>query len=202
MTAHIRPRTQAFLGATLLTCLLGSATAETTIYDGPIDPVPPDCGINVYLSDIIDARPVTRPVLQLGSLQPRTTAQQLPGAFPTARQVAYTANFSRLNLQIPPYMGVFSVSQVRATVYAGPSRSFPVVANQVRTDSTASIAWSATATEGRSIKGSYQSKWLVSVQSIGKWKTNEFSPWLPASVMLDCTMTVKPATSTPPPVFQ
>lgn len=202
MTAHIRPRTHAAVGATLLACLLGSASAGTTIYDGPIDALPPDCGINLYLSDIIDPRPVTRPVFQAGALQPRTNAQQLPGAFPTSRQVAFTTNFSRLNMQIPPYMGVFSVSQVRATVYAGPSRNFPVVANQVRTDGTASMAWSATATENRSLKGSYQSKWLVAVQSIGQWKTNEFNPWLPASVMLDCTMTVKPPATTVLPVLQ
>ena len=176
--------------AALTACLIGPAAAYT-VYDGPIDPPPQDCGINLYLTDIIDARPRPRPVFQ-PSLGPRAVAQQLPGAFPISRQVAYTLNFSRLNMQIPQVSGVFSVSQVRAIVYAGPTRSYPVVADQTRADWTASIAWSATATEGRSIRTSYQNKWLVAVQSTGKRKSDEFNPWLPASVTLDCMMTVKP----------
>lgn len=213
MDSSITRRKCALAGAALLTCLAGPASAQlvfvgtvpgTTVYDGPIDPVPPDCGINLYLSDIIDAPPRARPVLQKPNLTPRTTAQQLPsalGSFGNSRQVAYSTNFSRLNMQIPPLLGVFGVSEVRARVYAGPTRSYPLVASQVRTDGTASIAWSATATESAPFGVPFQTKWLVAVQSIGWWKTSEYMPWFKASVMLDCMMTVKPPATTPPPVF-
>ena len=213
MDSSITRQKCALAGAALLTCLAGPASAQfvfygtttgTTIYDGPIDPVPPDCGINLYLSDIIDAPPKVRPVLQKTNLAPRTTAQQLPssvGSFGSTRQVAYSTNFSRLNMQIPPLLGVFSVAEVRARVYAGPTRSYPLVASQVRTDGTASIAWSATAAESAPIGVPFQTQWLVAVQSIGRWKTGDYMPWFPASVMLDCMMTVKPPTTTPPPVL-
>lgn len=212
MVSSITRRQCALAGAALLAGLAGPASAQlvfdgsvsgTTVYDGPIDPVPPDCGINLYLSDLIDTTPKARPVLQKASLTPRTSAQQLPSSVGSmgSRQVAYTTDFSRLNMQIPPLLGVFSVSEVRARVYAGPTRSYPLVASQVRTDGRASIAWSATATESAPIGVPFQTKWLVAVQSIGRWKTSDLTPWFQASVMLDCMMTVKPPATTPPPVF-
>lgn len=196
MSPSISTRSQVCASTALAACLVGSASAYT-IYDGPINPSLPDCNMTYVLPD---SPPRTRPVLQ-PSLGPRAIAQQLPGAFPTFRQVAYTINFANLNTQIPSVSGAFSVTLVRATVHAGPTRSYPLVADQTRTDRTASIAWSATATESRSIRASYQSKWLVTVQSSGKWKVNEFNPWLPASVTLECMMTVMPPATTPPIVF-
>lgn len=196
MSHHIPALTHVCASVALATCLTGPAAAYT-VYDGPINAPLPDCNMTFVIPD---SRPRTRPVLQ-PSLGPRATAQQLPGAFPTSRQVAYTINFSSLNTQIPSLSGAFSVAQVQATVHAGPTRSFPRVADQTRTDRTASIAWSATATESRSIRASYQSKWLLTVQSTGMWKVDEFNPWLPASVTLECMMTVKPPATTPPIVL-
>lgn len=193
MSFSFLARTPACASVALVTLLAGPAAAYT-VYDGPINPPLPECNMTYVIPD---SPPRTRPVLQ-PSLGPRAVAQQLPGAFPTSRQVAYSINFSSLNTQIPSVSGAFSVSQVRATVYAGPTRSYPMVADQSRTDGTASIAWSATATESRSIFASYQSKWLVTVQSTGKWKVDEWNPWLPASVTLACTMTVKPPSTTLP----
>ncbi len=198
MSSSFFTRTPMWASAALATSLVGPAAAYT-IYDGPINPPLPECNMTYAIPD---SPPRTRPVLQ-PSLGPRAVAQQLPGAFPTSRQVAYTINFSYLNTQIPSLSGAFSVAQVRATVHAGPTRNYPLVADQTRTDGTASIAWSATATEGRSsVFASYQNTWLVTVQSTGKWKVDEWNPWLPASVTLACTMTVKPPSTTYPIAFK
>ena len=194
MSSRFRTRAHVCASATLATCLMAPAAAWT-VYDDPVNPPLPECNMTWIIPD---ERPRARPVLLLTSLTPRAVAQQLPGAFPTSRQVAYTINFSNLNQQIPQLSGDFSITQVRARVYAGPTSSHPMVADQTRTDGTASIAWSATATEGRSIFASYQSKWLVTVQSTGKWKVDEWNPWLPASVTLACNMTVKPPSTTQP----
>lgn len=175
---------------------LPAAAAAYTVYDGPVDPPPRGCNIAAF--EVPDGVGRVRPVLQLDWGTPTYAEVNLGAPQPRGyRQVAFRYDFTRLHLKLPQVQGVFRVSQVRAVVYKGPSTSFPVASDQVRSDGTATIGWTGSAVEGPvPIGSSFQSQWLVQVVSSGYWRNDAWNPWLPgASVTMNCTMTVvRPST--------
>ena len=177
-----------------------------TIYDGPVISLPKGCKFVVTSlgQGIPDLVPRSRPyVVTLNPFAPPpTSAQVVPYApMPVGyRSVAFSYNFSETNLMIPQALGVFKVDTVVATVHIGPTTAYPVASSQTRRDGTASITWAGTATERLVPKvSSFQNSWLVSVRSTGSWTNSLKEPTLPASVVFECSMTVKPA---PTPVLQ
>ena len=196
----------------LLVCASGASQAAPvggtiyTIYDGPVVPLPKGCKfvVSTLGGGIPDLVPRSRPyVVALNPNPPPATSAQVVSNTPMPlgyRSVAFSYNFSNTNLMIPQALGVFKVDTVASTVYMGPTTTYPVASYQSRRDGTNSISWAATATEGIAPKAtSFQNSWLVSVQSTGTWTNSLKDPTLPATVVFECVMTVKPA---PTPVLQ
>ena len=195
----------------LLACAVSASQAapvggtSNTIYDGPVVPLPKGCRFVVTALGVIpDLVPRSRPVVvtENPNPPPATSAQVVPYALVPLgyRSVAFSYSFSNTNLMIPQALGVFKVDTVSATVYMGPTTTYPVASTQTRRDGSNSITWAATATEGRAPKAtSFQNSWLVNVQSTGTWTNSLKEPTLPATVAFECVMTVKPA---PTPVLQ
>ena len=211
MTSRAQVSSHAACLTALLVCAISPAVSAPiggttyTVYDGPVLALPKGCKfVASSLGGIPDLVPRSRPyvVAENPNPPPATSAQVVPYALVPLgyRSVAFSYNFSNTNLMIPQALGVFKVNTVEATVFMGPTTTYPVASYQTRRDGTASIAWTGTATEGLAPKAtSFQNSWLVSVQSTGTWTNSLKDPTLPASVVFECAMTVKPA---PTPVLQ
>ncbi len=212
MTSNVHLKGHAAGLAALLICAANPANSapvgdtKFTVYDGPVLALPKGCKFvtSSLGGGIPDLVPRSRPyIVTLNPNPPPTTSAQVVANTPMPlgyRSVAFSYNFSNTNLMIPQALGVFKVDTVAATVYMGPTTTYPVASMQTRRDGTNSIAWAATATEGIVPKAtSFQNSWLVSVQSTGTWTNSLKDPTLPASVTFECVMTVKPA---PTPVLQ
>ncbi len=212
MTSHVHDLRRAASLTALLVCAISPAISAPvggttyTVYDGPVLALPKGCKFVASLlgQGIPDLVPRSRPyvVTENPNPPPPTSAQVVPYALVPLgyRSVAFSYNFSNTNLMIPQALGVFKVNTVAATVFMGPTTAYPVASYQTRSDGTASIAWAGTATEGLAPKAtSFQNSWLVSVQSTGTWTNSLKDPTLPASVVFECAMPVKPA---PTPVLQ
>lgn len=194
------------LGATGSSHSLPVGDTKFTPYDGPVVALPKGCKFvsNTLGGGIPDTVPRSRPyvVAENPNPPPATSAQVVPYALVPwgYRSVAFSYSFSNTNLVLPQVLGWFKVDTVAATVYQGPTTTYPVASTQTRRDGSNSITWAATATEGRAAKAtSFQNTWLVSVKSSGTWTNSLKDPAQAASVVFECTMTVKPA---PTPVLQ
>ncbi len=212
MTSRVNSLRRAAGLTALLVCASGASQAAPvggttyTVYDGPVVPLPKGCKFvaSTLGGGIPDLVPRSRPyvVAENPNPPPPTSAQVVPYALVPLgyRSVAFSYNFSNTNLMIPQALGVFKVDTVAAAVYMGPTTTYPVASYQTRRDGSNSITWADTATEGLAPKAtSFQNSWLVSVQSTGTWTNSLKEPTLPATVVFECVMTVKPA---PTPVLQ